>query len=184
MPDATLSQLLTRLNIKARDGSNVTFTAQEKTDALTTAVADPYVIAIQRDASQTTTSTLDHYTVPDGMTLIKLGIQINTYGRPTVIEGWDVFDQIVYLDDLPVSGKTLVMIGRTKLTIYDSIPDNRQEYVLVLAKLELVKYLQQSLANTFLTNDMTMGDLIQLESVLSREADSWRKTFQNQVIEL
>lgn len=184
MADATLSQLKTRLNIKSRDGGNITFTDQEKTEALTTAFADPYVVQMSRDASTSTSANTDNYTVPDGMTLLKLGIQLRPYGKPDDIDGWAVYDGIVYLDELPPSGKTLVMIGSIKLTTTDTVPDNRQEYVLVLAKLELVKYLQQSLANTFLTNDMTMGDLIQLESVLSREAEAWRSKFAMQVVEL
>jgi hypothetical protein len=116
--------------------------------------------------------------------LLKLGIQLKPYGKPDDIDAWSVYGGTVYLDALPPSGKTLVMIGSVKLTATDTIPDNLQEYVLVLAKLELVKYLQQSLANTFLTNDMTMGDLMQLETVLSREAEAWRSKFAQQVVEL
>lgn len=184
---ATLSALATRLNIKARDGGDITFTPAEKTEALTTAFNDPYVVNIVRDATTTTAVNVSDYPIPATITkLLKVGQQISTYGKPANIEGWNEYGGRVYFDNLPTSGLPLVMIGSYKVTITDDIPDaNRQEYVLVLAKLELLKYLQQSLANTFLTNDMTMGDLLNLENVLMREAATWRSSFINsQVIEL
>lgn len=185
MADATKSDLLTRLNIKARDGSDVTFTTQEKNDALTTAINDPYVTRITRDTSITTTTTGDSYPVPqDNMTVLKVGIQLNTYGKPSDIDSYSVYDDTIYLDDLPPSGKTLVVIGSLKLTEFDAIPDNRQEYVLTLAKLELCKLLQQSLANQFLTNDMSMAELISLEQNLGREAQAWRTKFATEIVEL
>jgi hypothetical protein len=185
MAAASLTTLLSRLNVKSRDGSDITFTPGEKTEALTTAFADPFVVSIIRDTSLTTTTNTDNYTVPSTITTpVKVGLQLSSYGKPSDVDGWAVYGTKIYFDDLPPSGKTIVVIGTYKLTTDDSIPDNRQEYVLILAKIELVKYLQQSLANTFLTNDMTMGDLVQLETVLSREAEAWRSKFTNQVIEL
>lgn len=185
MADATKSQLLTRLNVKSRDGGDITFTAQEKNEALTTAINDPWVVSVVRDTSLTTSSSTDNCAVPSTITtVLKAGVQYNTYGKPADIDGWAVYGGRIYFDDLLPSGKTLVLIGNYKLTQYDAIPDSRQEYVLVLAKLELVKYLQQSLANTFLTNDMTMDQLVTLENVLSREAENWRTKFANQVVEL
>lgn len=185
MAAASLSTLLSRLNVKSRDGSDITFSSAEKTEALTTAFADPFVVTIVRDASLTTTTNTDNYAVPVTITTpLKVGLQITSYGKPDDVDGWATYGGRIYLDCLPPSSKTIVMIGSYKLTTSDSIPDDRQEYVLVLAKLELVKYLQQSLANTFLTNDMTMGDLVNLESVLTREAQAWRTKFANQPVEL
>ncbi len=182
---ASISALLTRLNVKARDGSDITFSAAEKTEALTTAFADAYVVDIVRDATLTTSSNVDHYTVPSALTTVmKVGLQLNTYGKPSDVDGWDVYGGVLYFDSLPLSGKTVVLVGTYKTTTSDNVSDDRVEYVLTLAKLELVKYLQSSLSQQFLTNDMTMGDLLQLEGNLAREAEAWRTKFSTQVIDL
>lgn len=185
MAAASIATLLSRLNVKARDGSDLSFTSAEKTEALITAFADPFVVTIVRDTSLTTLVNTDHYTVPSSLTtLLKVGLQLNTYGKPNDTEGWNVYGGTLYFDDLPITGKTIVLVGTYKLTVTDNIPDDRQEYVLTLAKIELVKYLQQSLASTFLTNDMTMGDLVTLERNMMAEAQAWRTKFATQVVEL
>jgi len=178
MADATRSQLLTELNIAARDGSNITFTAQEKTKALNRAIHDPYVVKLTRDTSITTDGS-DSYDLPFTGTILKLGIQMATTGKPANLEDWDVIDGTIYLPSVPPSGKTLVIIGTTKLDENDLIPDDRQEYVLVLAKIQLINYLTASLATTFLTNDMSMGELLRLKQDLQAEAATWRSSFRN-----
>lgn len=186
MAAVPIATLQTRLNIAARDGSDVTFTPAEKTEALTHAINDPYVIQIVRDNSLTTTANNDTYTIPATITkLLKVGIMFDTVGKPYNIEGWNEYGGNLYFDRLPSSGFSLVLIGSYKLTVADNIPDDRQEYVLILAKLQLIKYLMMSLATQFLTNDMSMGQLLQLEQDLMGEAETFRASFRNtQVIEL
>jgi hypothetical protein len=181
MADATLSTLLNTLNIGVRDGSNISFSAAEKTRALQKAVHDPFVTKKVRDTSVITTANTDSYALPFTGSLLKLGLQVNTYGKPVTVDDWGVFDSVVYLPYVLPTGKKLVMIGSQKLSENDAIPDDRQEYVITLAKVELVRMLQANLATTFLTNDISLAELLRLESDLLQEAAMWRQTFRNEV---
>lgn len=184
MADSTAAQLLTELNIQARDGSDITFSNQEKQRAVTKAIADRYVTKLTRDTSITTLALTDHYTVPTGMSVLRAGLQMSTYGKSTPLEGWGVIGGVIYLSSLPPTGKTLVLTGKLKLADTDTIPDDRCQYVLTLAKMHLVDYLMASLGTTFLTNDMTMGDLLRLKGTLQQEAIDWRAQFHDYTVEL
>jgi hypothetical protein len=179
MADVTATTLLSTLNIAARDGSDISFTPQEKTRAITKAINDPFVTKLVRDNSVTTVANTDNYGLPFAGTLLKLGLQTNTYGRPMNIDNWDVVDGTLYLPYVLPTGKQLIMIGLSKLASTDPIPDNMQEYVIILAKINLLKYLQMNLATTFLTNDISMAELLRLEADLSAEAAMWRATIRN-----
>jgi hypothetical protein len=167
MATVTFAQLRTRLDTRLKDATDTSFTSSEKDEFMTTAFNDPYVARIKRDSSLTMPTTAVTYaTAPAGYDYpaeIQVDANLDGVGWDIGKENWDAIDGRIYFTyDVrdAYSGNTLYLVGKVKYTTSDSIQDYMAEYVLELATVEAYEFMKSRLATRFLTNDMTMSDLI------------------------
>ncbi len=180
-----ISDLLTRLNTRLRDAANTTWTAAEKTEALTIAINDPYVYGVTRDTSLTTSSSVYSYTLPSGVSMVyRLMVDLDGDGiaSPVARTSWEVINGVLYLLDQSIpAGKTLTIIGKNKYTSSTSdYPTNVQEYILELAMVEAFELLKSSLTSRFLKNAITMADIVQSITTHKQRAAELRASITNQ----
>lgn len=166
MAAQTFAELRDRLDTTLSDSTDRTFSSSEKDEFMTRAFNDPYVYKIVRDTSLTTISQQPSYTVPSAVDEVT-DVQVDVLGDgfPSSLDRstYQVVDGTLYLDAIQKyipANKTIVLIGKQKLTTSDSIPDFLQEYVLTLAEIEAYSFMKNKYATRFLKNDVSMAELV------------------------
>lgn len=162
---------LDELNTTLGDSANITFSADEKTRALTKAWNDPFVVTDGWDDSLTYTQGTYQYSSPfDAVEDIFL-TGGTAPGDPISNDLWDLvvgniqFNQRA--DNIIPTGSTLYVKGRSKFAITDTLDAvNLQEYVLALAGYNTLTLLSHKKANLFVKNDVTMSELLALRREL------------------
>jgi hypothetical protein len=175
----------TELDLILGDAANTTFSAAEKSRALTKAWNDSYVvIPVWDDSSLTYTTGVYQYALPGTVTALQ-DIYLSPTGssRPfpdpisndywTLVAGNIQFHQKA--DYIIPNGYVLYLKGRYKLDPSDTLDTvNLQEYVLALAGANTLTLLAHKKANLFIKNDTTMGELIGLRRELLNDVKELR----------
>lgn len=185
MADLTFSQLRAKLDTRLSDTSNTVWDSNTKDEFVITALNDPYVYIIDRDKTLTTVYEQPEYTVPSQFNDV-VDIAIDTtglgYGQPVDPSAYSIVNGIIVFDPSYISitgGNTMIVTGKVQLDKNSIIPNWLQEYVLELSIIEAYKYLTSLLGSQFLTNDMTMAQLIQKIQYHEGRAERLRATLQN-----
>jgi len=185
MAAQTFSELRDRLDTSLSDTTDRTFSSSEKDEFMTRAFNDPYVYKIVRNTSLTTVNVQASYTVPTTMTEV-IDVQIDTLGDgyPSSLDRstWQVVDGTLYFDAIQKylpANKTIVLIGKQKLTVSDSVPDFLQEYVLTLAEMEAYSFMKNKYSTRFLKNDVTMAELVNSLVERRQHVQELRKNLDN-----
>lgn len=186
MPALSISQLQDKLNTRLGDATDRTYQSSEKTEFLNSAINDEYVFDIVRDDSITTVADQASYDISGtGVTdVIDVSIDIrgDGYPEPMARSAYDVVGDTLYFDGvykgLPAD-KTLIILGRGKLTTTDTIPEFLQEYVLTLAHIEALMELATTYTTRFLKNDVTLSEIIAQKRELEAKANRLRVTLRN-----
>lgn len=174
---------LTTLNTELDDADNFTFTAAEKTRALTRAWNDPFVVEETYDSSLTYNNTTQQYTLPTGVkNVMAIGQDFDTDGFVTEIssDGFNVIGGKLHIHDkyrdVLDNSKTIYLWGWKKLTTSDSITDAElQEYVLKVAQFHILGILQNKAVNRFLKNDVSISELLNTREQLRRDIVEYRR---------
>lgn len=157
---------LTKLNTNLGDGDNFTFTEAEKTQALTDAYNDEYVWDYTYDTSLTTTLKQNSYTLPTGMEHVEdllLDTLSDGYGDPIDPSAYRIYSGKIYFyrsHKYLLGGKTLIVVGKKKITTSDDLPTYLQDYVQHLAQANTISLLTSKKVNRFIKNDTTMSEMI------------------------
>lgn len=180
----TPTEIKTRLNTWLRDAEDRTFTSAEKDEIYISALRDPYVYKIAKDASLTTSSTSYTYAIPSGFSdsLVSVGYDDGT-GAPYWISHdlWSVIDGNIEIDHgirLPDS-KAMTIVGKSKIGDADSVPEYLVEYILHLCMVEAFELLKTSLTTRFLKNDISMSEIIASTNTHQRKALELRSQLPN-----
>lgn len=174
---------LTTLDTRLDDGDNFTFSVDEKTQALTQAWNDPYVVEETYDSSLTYDNTVQQYTLPTGMRdVISIAQDPNNDSFQSTIpaEGFNVIAGKIHIEPnyrtYLTNGDTFYIWGWKKLTTSDSATDALlQEYILKLAQYNVLSLLINKAVNRFLKNDVSVSELLNVASRLERDIDDYRK---------
>lgn len=176
-----LSALLTRLNLRIGDTDNFTFTSDEKTQALTEAINDDYVVREGWDTTLSYTEGTYQYAIPSGVTVVlDIGIKPdNSQDNPVSIGGgWSVVGSNIQFSgpsQIP-TGYTMYLRSRYKYTVSDTITEvNLQEYILTLAQLRLYKIMLNKKSMRFLKNDTTVGEIVAIKRDLEQDVLRYRQ---------
>lgn len=186
MADLTASGLLTRLNTKLRDSTDRTFTSSEKQEFIAAAIDDDYVFKIVRDDTQVTVANQASYSMADlGISeVLAVFIDVLDNGYPELVsrDGYDVIDGVLYFEPshraIP-AGKTLIIVGKQKLTTSDTIPEFLQNYVLELALVQSYEELAHTYTTRFLKNDVTLGEILGAIRSMQAKIGDMRRTLAN-----
>lgn len=182
---ATYNEMLDRLDTMLSDANDRTYTSSEKEEFLNSAYNDPSVFDIVRDATITTTANDPSYTVPATMDeVLDVMIDIVGDGYPQrvsrnsyqIISGTLYFD---YTQKALLGDKTLVLIGKKKITTSDDLPSFLQEYVLHVASIYALEFLKNKFAGRFLKNDVSMTELIAAINTHRQRAAELKKNLAN-----
>lgn len=178
---------LEAVNIRLGDTNNVTFTPEEKIQAVQRAWDDSAAVTESWDTSLTYDSATSDYTLPSGtanVLSISLRPSNSTDTEPEGIDQglWEVFDGSIrfrnnaraYIED----GSSLYLKTYRKLDYdTDTITDKKlQQYVVALGAWNTLEMLGYKKANLFLKNDTTMGELITLRRELQRDITRLRSS--------
>jgi hypothetical protein len=182
---ATYSEMLDRLNTMLSDASDRVYSSSEKGEFLKSAYNDPLVFQIVRDTSLTTGTNDPDYTLPSTINeVLDVLVDVGGQGFPQRIDrsAWEVIGNTLYLDytqQYIPSGKTIVLIGKQKLTTSDNLPNFLQEYVLHLASIYALEFLKNKFAGRFLKNDVSMTELIAALNTHRQRVQELRKSLAN-----
>lgn len=182
---ASYAEMGTRLDTMLSDANDRTYTSSEKEEFLDSAYNDPLVFQIVRDTSLTTGSQDPDYTLPATVDeVIEVAIDTQGSGYPEKMDrsAWEVIGGVLYFDwtqQYVPSGKTIVLIGKQKLTTDDSLPEFLQEYVLHLASIYALEFLKNKFAGRFLKNDVSMTELIAALNTHRQRVAELRKSLSN-----
>lgn len=180
----TYAEAQSTLDIDLNDSDNFTFTQEEKQRALTQAWDDPFNVSVAWDETTTYSSTTYQYAIPSSVQYVKSLYYINTVEPfPVRIDtgSWEVVNGNLYITPearyvIP-NGATLVIRGTKQLTTADDLADDRQEYVLKLARYNLLSMLGGKKVNKFLQNDTTTAEIMAMRQTLEKEIAQMRRRF-------
>lgn len=179
-----IADLLTELNIRIGDTSDFTFTSDEKTSALESAINDKYVVTDNWDTSLTFSTGTYQYTKPAGVDIIE-DIYIkadNSQDYPEPIDSglWEVFgDNIQFTPgaDVVPQGYSLYLKSNEKSSTADTFTEPKvQEYLLALAQLRLYRTMLAKKTMRFLKNDTTVGEIVATKRDLESEVAYYRQS--------
>ena len=178
----TFAQTLTELNTTLGDAGNVTFTPEEKTQALTKAWQDSYVVKTVNDSTITYVAGTFDYAIPVALTTVKdVLYPISTSDAPEVVPSdiWSVTNGRIYfvrgVDGYVTTGTIFTIKGNYKYTVADLITDLKMlDYIIALAAVRTLTLLGYKKVNLFLKNDTSMGELIALKRELASDVDKLR----------
>lgn len=178
---------LAAVNIRLGDNDNVTFTIEEKKQAVRRAWDDSSAVQEDWDETLTYDSQTATYTLPSGVANV-LDLYIRTSNstdtQPEKVDQglWEVFDGSIrfknnaqaYIED----GTTLLIKSYKKVDYdTDTITNkNLKQYIIALGAWNTLEMLGYKKANLFLKNDTTMGELITLRRELQREVTRLRSS--------
>lgn len=179
---------LTNLNIDLGDSDNFTFTAEEKTRALTDAWNDPYNTSKVWDETTTYDQSTYSYALPSGVDTVKQLYYKGTstsFPEPLGSDAWEVVNGYIKIASeyqyVMAQGSTIVVKGEYQLTTSDSLASDRQEYVLKLARFNTLSLLGSHKVNKFLKNDTSMAEIVAQRRDLERELAIMRRRFNSGV---
>lgn len=182
-------ETLAEMNITLGDTEDTTFTPEEKTQALTRAWNDQYVVDYVWDDTGSLFSTGSYTTaVPTSLTTIRdIGIKASPSDFPSSIDKtfWEIIDGQIHWSDKArytlTDGTALYVLGTKKLTVDDTISSKAlQDYVVDLGAVKTLTLLGYKKANLFLKNDTSMGELIALKRELQKDIENYRARFPKQ----
>lgn len=172
------------LDIDLNDNDNFTFTPEEKQSALRQAWDDPYNVSSVWDETTTYSNTTYQYTKPVTIDYIK-SIYYTTASEPFPVRletgSFDSVGDNIYITPearytIP-DGATVVIRGTKQLATTDDVADDKKEYVLKLARYNLLSMLGGKKVNKFLQNDTTTAEIMAMRQALERELAMMRKRF-------
>lgn len=182
---ASYNDMLTRLSTMLSDSADRTYSSSEKQEFLNSAYNDPLVFKIIRDTSLTSGTEDPDYTLPATVNeVLDVMIDNQSDGFPERLDrsSYEVIGGVLYFDYsqkyLP-TGKTLVIIGKEKLTTTDDLPEFLQEYVLHLGTIYALEFLKNKFATRFLKNDISMTELIAAINTHRQRVQELRKSLAN-----
>lgn len=182
---ASYAEMGTRLDTMLSDAADRTYSSSEKDEFLDSAYNDPLVFQIARDTSLTTGTETPSYTLPSTIDEV-LDVMIDTRadGFPERVDrsAYEVIAGTIYFDwtqQYIPSGKTIVIIGKQKLTTDDDLPMFLQEYVLHLASIYALEFLKNKFASRFLKNDVSMTEIIAAINTHRQRVAELRKSLAN-----
>jgi hypothetical protein len=186
MAALSISGLQTKLSTRLNDSSDRTFSSSEKTEMLTSAIQNEHVYDIIRDDSNTTTANTASYDISGtgitDLTDVQVDVLGDGFGHPIDRDGYEVMGDTLYFDPakkgIPAD-KTLILIGKQKLTESDQIPEFLQEYVLTLATVEAYRLLAATYTTRFLKNDVTLAEILRNIQDLENKAAQLRTNLRN-----
>lgn len=180
----TYAEAQTLLDIDLNDSDNFTFTPEEKQSALRQAWNDPYNIATAWDESLTYDQSTYQYAKPATIKNVK-SLAYKTTSEPFPVRldsgSWETVGSNIYLTpeiryDIP-QGATLIIRGNNPIATTSDVADDRQEYVLKVARYNLLSMLGGKKVNKFLQNDTTTAEIMAMRQTLEREIAQMRKQF-------
>ncbi len=172
------------LDIDLNDNDNFTFTPEEKQSALRQAWDDPFNVSVQWDESLTYTTDVFQYAKPANIQYVKALYYKNT-GNPFPVRldsgAWEVIGDNIHIApeyryQIPQSA-TLCIRANKQLTTTDEVADDRQEYVLKVARYNLLSMLGGKKVNKFLQNDTTTAEIMAMRQTLERDIAQMRRRF-------
>lgn len=176
--------LLAKLNIRLGDTDNFAFTTEEKTELLTEAFEDEYVIKQVYDDSLTFDTSTYQYARPSGLTTvtgIAYKISASTTDFPETIGAgvWSMVGDNIQFQTIASriipQGYTLYLTGNYKYTVDDTVTEPRiQQYILNLAQLNAMDGVGLKKVLKFIKNDTSMADIIVLRRELERKVAKYR----------
>lgn len=178
---ATFNEMQTRLNTVLDDADNFTFTADEKEEALTQAWDDEYVWTDEYNETITTVSEQSNYSLPTGIEHIEeimIDKENDGYPEPLDPSAYRIYGGKIYFNRNYKSlegSKTLVLVGKKKLTTSDDLPTFLQNYVLALAQAYTTELLRNKRVNRFIKNDTTLGEILRAGQDAHRKALQMRR---------
>jgi len=178
-----ITAALATLNIRLGDSTNFTFTAEEKTEALTESFNDQYAVTPIWDTTLTYTEGTYLYALPTGVSVVK-DIYIkpdNNLDEPEKISSnlWEVVGSNIHFkagSAIIPTGNTLYIKGITKYTSASTITETGvKEYVLNLAQLHCLNMLGIKKALMFLKNDTSMSEIVAIKREIERKVSEYRR---------
>jgi hypothetical protein len=179
-----------QLNLMLGDADNFTFTDDQKTQALTAAWNDSWVINPVWDISLTFSQSSYQNTLPSTITTVS-DVYIQrasaTFPEPISAELWEVVNGVLQWNNnakLSIPDGTAIYIrGAYKLTTADSLTKvNLQNYVLANAGFITLKQLSFMRVNRFLRNDTTLGEILGLKKDLYADMIHYREQLQREYV--
>ena len=182
----TFTDLLTRLNRELRDSDNNTFTEEEKVEALTRAVEDDAVCAVEIDTSNLFTMGTRDYPISDEIRQIYRMQLIGSSGALTPFDngGYSFVANTLTVDEKYVNsiptGTTMRIEWARKLDVGDDIPDYLVPYVLNMGIYYTTEVLASGKVNRFLRNDVSLSEIQTRGAMALRQADKLRRALPTQ----
>lgn len=178
----------TELATLTSQGSNFTFNSDELTQALTIAWDDSYVVKTVTDETVSFVAGTYTYAIPSTITAVSdIYFQRSTSDFPERISP-DLYEiqgsNIVFLEyaqDWLNDTYALIIKGRYKLTVNDSLPDATvANYVLYLAAERLLNQLLLKKTFVFLTNDTSVSEIVAALRVFSNYVLTYKQSILRQ----
>lgn len=172
----TTAELKTKLQIMVRDTTDSKWTSAEKDEAIADAMYDPAIATIVEDSTLTVVSSQQDYTVPATLDVVGDVYLNDGSGVKSRLSGdvWEQINDTLRFRLLPDSG-TLTLVGFKHAT---SISDDRVNLVMYLAIKKLYEMLLNKLLSGFLTNDMTLAEVMTSIDYADRNIEKERKRVQ------
>lgn len=180
----TYAEAQDELDIDLNDSDNFTFTPEEKQRALTQAWDDPYNVTQVWDETTTYDNSTYQYAKPSGITNIK-SVYYKTTSEPFPVRidsgSWETVGSNIYITPearytIPQSA-TLIFRGTNPIATTADVADDKKEYVLKVARYNLLSMLGGKKVNKFLQNDTTTAEIMAMRQTLEREIAQMRKRF-------
>lgn len=180
----TYAEAQDTLDIDLADSDNFTFTPEEKQRALTQAWNDPFNVTTVWDETLAYDVNGYQYTKPTTLENVKSLYYKNTAEPfPVRLEAgsWEATADSIYITPearytIP-DGATLICKGVKQLTTADDVADDRQEYVLKVARYNLLSMLGGKKVNKFLQNDTTTAEIMAMRQTLEKDIAAMRRRF-------
>lgn len=180
----TYTEAQATLDIDLNDNDDFTFTPEEKQRALQQAWNDPFNVIPVWDETLTYDVNGYQYTKPTTVENVKsLYYKDTVEPFPVRMEAgtWEAVGTSLYITPearytIP-NGATLICKGVKQLTTDDEVADDRQEYVLKLARYNLLSMLGGKKVNKFLQNDTTTAEIMAMRQTLEKELAVMRRRF-------
>jgi hypothetical protein len=189
MADLTFKKLRAKFDTRLNDTGDKLLASTLKDEFVLEALGDPYVYIIDRDKTTTTVAGKAEYPIPAQFSeVVDIAIDINGNGYSHGIDpsAYKTVNGIIIFDPYYISlpaGKNLIIYGKAQLDNTSTIPTFLQEYVLQMSMISAWEYLAAKLADSFLTNDMSMADLLNKIAYHTRRATALRATLQNRYMQ-
>lgn len=166
MQPQTFSQLRTKFDLRLNDTSNQIYASNLKDEFVYEALTDNYCYIVDKDDTSTTVFLQEVYPVPNQFTdVIDIALNTNNDGYFHSIDpsAYDVINGNIHFRppyNGIIGGLTMRIVGKRPLGSSDTYPVWLQEYIMQLSLRNAYDYLTTKLADNFLTNDITMAEVL------------------------